>query len=54
VDQLGISISEHLLIIQSIENGDSDGAERAVLMNWQNGAERLARVIETLGERGSW
>jgi DNA-binding GntR family transcriptional regulator len=54
VDQLGISIGEHLLIIQSIENGDSDGAERAVLMNWKNGAERLGRVIETLGERGSW
>lgn len=54
VDQLGISIGEHWLIIQSIQNGDSDGAERAILMNWQNGAERLARVIETLGERGSW
>ena len=54
VDQLGISIGEHLLIIQNIENGDSNGAERAVMMNWENGAERLARVIETLGERGSW
>ncbi len=54
VDRLDISIGEHLQIIQSIENGDSDGAERYVLMNWQNGAERLASVIETLGERGSW
>lgn len=54
VDQLGISIGEHLQLIQSIENGDSDGAERAILMNWKNGAERLGRVIETLGERGSW
>jgi DNA-binding GntR family transcriptional regulator len=54
LDQLGISIGEHLLIIQSIENGDGAGAERAILLNWQNGAERLARVIESLGERGSW
>jgi len=54
VDQLGISIGEHLLAIQSIENGDADGAERAIQLNWQNGAERLGRVIETLGERGSW
>jgi DNA-binding GntR family transcriptional regulator len=54
VEQLGLSIGEHMLIIQSIENGDSAGAERAVLMNWKNGAERLARVIDTLGERGSW
>lgn len=54
VDQLGVSIDEHLVIIQSIENGNSDGAERGVLTNWQNGAERLGRVIETLGERGSW
>lgn len=54
LDQLGISVGEHLLIIQSIGDGDSDGAERSVLMNWQNGAERLGRVIETHGERGSW
>jgi len=54
LDQLGISVGEHLLIIQSIGDGDSDGAERSVLMNWQNGAERLSRVIETHGERGSW
>jgi DNA-binding GntR family transcriptional regulator len=54
VDQLGISIGEHLLAIQCIENSDPDGAERAIQLNWQNGAERLGRVIETLGERGSW
>ena len=54
LDQLGISIGEHLLIIQGIENGDGAGAERAVLLNWENGADRLARVIESLGERGSW
>lgn len=54
VDQLGISIGEHLMAIESIENADSDGAEHAIQLNWQNGAERLGRVIETHGERGSW
>ena len=32
----------------------SEAAERALQMNWENGAERLCRVIDTLGERGSW
>lgn len=54
LDRLGLSVGEHLLIIQAIESGNSDAAERAVQMNWENGAERLARVIDTLGERGSW
>lgn len=53
-DQLGISVGEHVVIIESIQRGDVDSAERALQMNWQNGAERLCRVIETLGERGSW
>ncbi|HEY6292670.1 MAG TPA: GntR family transcriptional regulator [Terriglobia bacterium] len=54
LDRLGLSVGEHLLIIQGIESGDGDAAERAVQMNWENGAERLSRVIDTLGERGSW
>jgi len=54
MDRLGTSVSEHLDIIQAIENGDSDGAERGVRLNWENGAERLCSVIETMGERGSW
>ncbi|SRR2546422_219790 len=54
VDQLGISVGEHVVIIESIANGNSDAAERALQMNWRNGAERLAHVINTLGERGSW
>jgi DNA-binding GntR family transcriptional regulator len=54
VDQLGISVDEHLLIVQAISAGDAAAAERALQMNWENGAERLCRVIDTLGERGSW
>lgn len=54
LDRLGLSVGEHRQIIEAIESGDSEGAERAVQMNWANGAERLERVIDTLGERGSW
>ena len=53
-DQLGKSVEEHARIIEAIESGDVDAAERAIQLNWQLGAERLARVIESLGERGSW
>jgi DNA-binding GntR family transcriptional regulator len=54
LDQLGLSVGEHLAIIDAIEGGDADAAERALQTNWQNGALRLARVIASLGERGSW
>jgi DNA-binding GntR family transcriptional regulator len=54
VDQLSVSVAEHASIITAIEEGDGDAAERGVEGNWQNGAERLCRVIDTLGERGSW
>lgn len=54
LDQLGISVNEHLVIIDSIEKGDFQSAEQAMQLNWQKGSERLCRVIETLGERGSW
>lgn len=54
VDELAISVAEHLEIIRSIEVGDREAAERAVELNWLNGGERLCQVIETLGERGSW
>lgn len=52
--QLGASVAEHVAIIEAIERGDSGGAERTVQINWEHGAERLARVIERHGERGSW
>ncbi len=54
VERLGVSVAEHGHIIRAIERGDGRRAERAVEVNWQNGAERLSRVIDTLGERGSW
>lgn len=48
------SVAEHELIIRRIEEGDCEGAERAVQSNWRNAADRLADVIERQGERGSW
>ena len=54
IDQLGESVAEHKSIIESVQRGDADAAERAIQKNWQCGAERLGRVIESLGERGSW
>jgi len=54
VDRLDVSVSEHQVIIDSVERGDAEAAEAAVQTNWQNGAERLCQVIENLGERGSW
>ncbi len=54
VDQLDLSVGEHLLIIDGIDRGDGDTSESAMQMNWRNGADRLARVIASLGERGSW
>jgi DNA-binding GntR family transcriptional regulator len=54
VDQLGASVAEHAQIIQAIQEGDGEAAERGVEINWRNGAERLSKVIDSLGERGSW
>jgi DNA-binding GntR family transcriptional regulator len=54
VDQLGLSVAEHDRIIHAIEEGDGDSAERRIILNWRRGAERLSKVIATLGERGSW
>lgn len=48
------SIAEHEVIIDAIALGDPASAEAAVKSNWRNAAERLARMIETVGERGSW
>jgi DNA-binding GntR family transcriptional regulator len=48
------SLAEHEEIAREIARGDPAAAERAVKTNWRNAADRLARVIERVGERGSW
>jgi hypothetical protein len=40
--------------VSAIEEGNADAAEGSVETNWRHAAERLSRVIEVAGERGSW
>jgi DNA-binding GntR family transcriptional regulator len=48
------SVTEHQEIIAGIVAGDPARTERALQVNWENGCERLAQVIQIFGERGSW
>ena len=54
VDEITTSVEEHNVIIRRIADGDAVGAQQAVDTNWRNAAVRLAKVIASLGERGSW
>lgn len=54
IDEIAASVEEHNLVIRHIEAGDGDGAEAAMRLNWANASQRLAAVIETVGERGAW
>jgi DNA-binding GntR family transcriptional regulator len=48
------SVDEHDEMITTIEEGRAGDAQNAVETNWRHAAERLSRVIEMAGERGSW
>jgi DNA-binding GntR family transcriptional regulator len=54
VDEIGTSVEEHEGIVGAVRGGDADAAQSAVRQNWSNAADRLKKVIETVGERGSW
>lgn len=54
VDEIGTSVEEHEEITGAVEAGEPELSQRMVERNWRNAAERFARVIDTLGERGSW
>jgi DNA-binding GntR family transcriptional regulator len=54
LDELDKSLAEHEKIISAIAKSDADAAEAGVQENWENGVKRLSRLIENLGERGSW
>ena len=54
MSDLKTSAAEHDAIAAAIDRGNSDAAQRAVQTNWRNAAERLERVIDRAGERGSW
>jgi DNA-binding GntR family transcriptional regulator len=48
------STAEHDAMIDAIEEGKADQAQAAVQTNWRHAAERIGKVIEVAGERGSW
>jgi len=52
--EISVSADEHLGIIGAIRAGVPDRAHDAVSRNWRNAAERLGRVIDSAGERGTW
>ncbi|MBR9988805.1 MAG: GntR family transcriptional regulator [Gemmatimonadetes bacterium] len=54
IDEMASSVKEHEDVVCAIENSDPDGAEAAMRRNWTNASQRLADVIDTLGERGTW
>jgi DNA-binding GntR family transcriptional regulator len=54
VDEIGTSVREHAVIIDAIAASEGEAAQSAVRYNWRNAALRLSKVIETLGERGTW
>lgn len=54
VDEIGTSVREHTVIVDAIAAGESDAAQNAVRTNWSGAGRRLERVIESIGERGSW
>jgi len=54
LDELHQSVAEHREVIAAVAKGDPDAAERGIQVNWQNGVDRLAKVIDAMGERGSW
>lgn len=53
-DEVSTSVREHQVIITSLAAGDEEATQRAIQENWRNAARRLNRVIDNLGERGSW
>jgi DNA-binding GntR family transcriptional regulator len=54
LQDLHLCVEEHEGIIRALAAGDADQLERALQLNWTHGCERLGRVIDVFGERGSW
>lgn len=54
IDEMATSVKEHEDVVRAIEVGDGEAAEIAMRRNWSNASQRLAAVIDSLGERGTW
>ncbi len=48
------TFDEHAAIIKSVRSGTGPVARQAVAANWELGAERLGKVIGSVGARGDW
>jgi DNA-binding GntR family transcriptional regulator len=53
IDDLHLSIEEHEKIIGAIAGGNASEMEFALKANWENGCQRLGRVIDMFGDRGN-
>lgn len=51
---LQLSVAEHATVIACVLEGDAGKLEQALQQNWTRGWERLSRVMDVFGERGSW
>jgi DNA-binding GntR family transcriptional regulator len=54
VHQLHFSIEEHDEIVGPLLAGEAERLECAVQKNWEHGVTRLSRIMDDLGEHGSW
>ena len=51
---LQLSVAEHEEVVAAVRSGDADALERSLQRNWTCGWERLSKVMDVFGERGSW
>jgi DNA-binding GntR family transcriptional regulator len=54
INELHVSVAEHNGIIKAIRKGDEAATHAALDRNWSGGFDRISRLIEIFGERGSW
>lgn len=54
INELHMSVAEHNDIIKAIRKGDRAAIQVAIDRNWTGGYERISRLIDIFGERGSW
>jgi DNA-binding GntR family transcriptional regulator len=54
INELHLSVAEHDEIIRGTRKGDAAIIAAGLRKNWAGGFERISRLIEVFGERGSW
>jgi DNA-binding GntR family transcriptional regulator len=54
INELHVSVAEHNDIIKGVRKGDVPAVHAAIDRNWAGGFDRISRLIDIFGERGSW